>query len=37
MLRSDARNHNPRLSDLARAIVERTEQIRPAPKRSPPS
>ena len=30
LLRSDARNHNRRLSDLARAIIEGTEQIPPA-------
>jgi len=37
LLRSGARNHNRRLSDLARAIVEGTEQILPAPKPSRPS
>ena len=33
-LRSDARNHNRRLSDLAQAIIDGTEQIPPAPKSS---
>jgi GAF domain-containing protein len=37
LLRSRARNHNRRLSDLAQAIVEGTEQIPPASKLSPPS
>jgi transcriptional regulator with GAF, ATPase, and Fis domain len=30
LLRSDARNHNRRLSELARAIIDGSEQIRPA-------
>lgn len=37
LLRSRARNHNRRLSDLARAIVDGTEQIPPAWKPRPPS
>jgi GAF domain-containing protein len=37
LLRSRARNHNRRLSDLAQAIVEGTEQIPQASKLSPPS
>jgi len=37
LLRGGARSHNRRLSDLARAIIEGTEQIPPAPKPSPPS
>jgi len=36
LLRRDARNHNRRLSDLAQAIVDGTEQIPPATKLSRP-
>ena len=37
MLRSNARSHNRRLSDLARAIVDGTEQLPPAAAVSPPA
>jgi GAF domain-containing protein len=37
LLRSGARNHNRRLSDLARAIIEGTEQIPPTSTLGPPS
>jgi GAF domain-containing protein len=37
LLRSGARNNNRRLSDLARAIIEGTEQIPPASTPGPPS
>ncbi|GAA4685295.1 ANTAR domain-containing protein [Phytohabitans rumicis] len=36
LLRGDARNHNRRLSDLAQAIVDGTEQIPPATVANPP-
>ena len=36
LLRSGARSHNRRLSDLAQAIVDGTEQIPPATATSPP-
>jgi AmiR/NasT family two-component response regulator len=37
MLRSTARNHNRRLSDLAQAIIDGTEQLPPAAAVSHPS
>jgi GAF domain-containing protein len=37
LLRSNARNHNRRLSDLAQAVIDGTEQNPPAPKPSRPS
>jgi AmiR/NasT family two-component response regulator len=37
MLRSSARNHNRRLSDLAQAIVDGTEQLPPAAAVSHPT